>query len=223
MIRNLVDLLKISEEYIAYLKHRGVKFNRSDFPLFKETMFLNEYPDFVVPYDFRNNCLVKNPEKTLLCFYCGDKRIYPRVEKILLDIKEYKRFLGVVAIDLTVTSDMDKEWQDMVMLLHQLFIATLVVNKVKVVANLRIGSLESADNLDTIPKEVMWATGFLGFEKEHFYDFRFISSVLRVMPSRLVVYGPADLEALRKLEKLGIDCRIYDDYHKWSKRFKRGA
>lgn len=223
MIKNLLDLMKIAEEYIQYLKRRGVKFNTRDFPLLKKDMFLDEYPELVMPYDCRKNRLVMNPEKTLLCFYCGDKRIYPRLKKVLKDILEYRRFLGVVAVDITVTSDMDEEWQDAIMLLNQLFMAVLAVNGVKVVANLRTGSLSSVGNFETIPKGVMWAAGFLGCAKDDLLDFRFISDTLRVMPSKFVIYGPEDEIALEKLNMMGIDHRVYYDYHKLSKKYKRSA
>ncbi|MBR6450248.1 MAG: DUF4417 domain-containing protein [Fibrobacter sp.] len=223
MVKNLIDLLKIAEEYIRYLNHMGVKFNSKGFPLLGKEMFLDEYPELVVPYDFRKNSLVTDPEKTLLCFYCGDKRIYPRLKRVLKDIPEYKRFLGVVTIDITVTSDMDKEWQNAIMLLHQLFMAVLAMNGVKIVANLRTGSSSSVGNFEAIPKGVMWAAGFLGCAEEAPLDFRFISNTLRVMPSKFVVYGPEDVVALGKLDMMGIDYRIYDDYHKLSKKYKRSA
>ncbi|MBR4785826.1 MAG: DUF4417 domain-containing protein [Fibrobacter sp.] len=223
MVENLIDLQEIAEEYIRYLKHMGVKNCSKGFPLLSKEMFLDDYPELVVPYDFRKNGLVTDPIKTLLCFYCGDKRIYPRLKKVLKEIPEYRRFLGVVTIDITVTSDMDEEWQDVIMLLHQLFMAVLAVNGVKVVANLRTGDARSAENLNSIPKGVMWATGFLGCADENPLDFRFISSILRVMPSKLVVYGPEDDVALEKMNMMGFGYRVYDDYHKLSKKYKRSA
>lgn len=223
MVRNLIDLLKVAEEYIRYLKCMGVKFNNKGFPLLKKEMFLDEYPELAVPYDFRKNGLVKNPQNTLLCFYCGDKRIYPRLKRVLKEIEVYKKFLGVITIDVTVTSDMDDDWQDEIMLLQQLFMAVLAVNGVKIVANLWTGNARSAENLDHIPKEVMWAAGFLGCAKEDPLDFLFISNILRVMPSKFVVYGPEDEVALEKLKMMGFDYRVYDDYHKLSKKHRRSA
>ncbi len=223
MVKNLIDLLKITEEYIRYLKRMGVKFDSKGFPLLKKEMFLDEYPELVIPYDFRKSVLITSPKKTLLCFYCGDKRIYPRLKRVLKEIAEYKRYLGVVTIDITVTSDMDEEWQDAIMLLHQLFMAVLAVNGVKVVANLRTGDARSAENLGCVPKGVMWAAGFLGCSEEDPLDFRFISSAMRVLPSKFVVYGSEDDVALEKLNMMGVSYRVYDDYHKLSKKYKRSA
>ena len=68
MVENLIDLLKVSEEYIRYLERKEVKFNSKGFPLLRKEMFLDEYPELVLPYDFRKNTLVADPKKTLLCF-----------------------------------------------------------------------------------------------------------------------------------------------------------
>ncbi len=223
MVKNLTDLVKIAEEYIFYLKKHGVKFNKPGFPLLKREMFLDEWPDLILPYDFRKSLLNLNPKKTLICFYCGDKRIYPRLKNVLKEIEEYRKFLGVVTIDITVTSDMDEEWQDLIMLLHQLFMAVLAMNGIKVVANLRTGDVHSVRNLDGIPKGVMWTTGFLGCAKEASRDFRFVSEVLHVMPSKLAIYGAKDQIALDKLDAVGINFRIYGDYHCLSKKCKRSA
>ncbi len=223
MIKNLTTFVKIAEEYIFYLKKCGIKFNKHGFPLLKREMFLDEWPGLILPYDFRKSSLNLNSKKTLICFYCGDKRIYPRLENLLGEIIEYRKFLGVATIDITVTSDMDEEWQDMIMLLHQLFMAVLAINGIKVIANLRTGGVRSVRNLDGIPKGVMWATGFLGCAKESLDDFRFVSEVLHVMPSKLVIYGPEDQIALDKLDIVGINFRIYDDYHCLSKKYKRSA
>ncbi len=69
----------------------------------------------------------------------------------------------------------------------------------------------------------MWATGFLGCTKEVPQDFRFVSEVLHVMPSKLAIYGAQDQIALDKLDVVGINFRIYGDYHYLSKKYKRSA
>ena len=38
-----------------------------------------------------------------------------------------------------------------------------------------------------------------------------------------VVYGSEDEIALGKLNMMGFDYRVYDDYHKLSKKYKRSA
>lgn len=214
MIRNLFDLVKTTEGILSYLKGKKVRFDKKGFPVLPKRAFLNSWPEQIVPYDFRKSRLVQNPSKTLLCFYCTDKRIYPRFEKVLDEIVEYRRFMGVVAVDITITSDMGAEWQKFIMLLQQLFLAVLYVNGIPVVANLRIGNAESASNLDGIPKGVMWAAGFLGCAKEKERNMDFIATVLRVLPSKLIVYGSEDCFAFQKLDRMGVGFRVYPDYHK---------
>ena len=83
MVRNMMDLCKIADGYITYLESKGVKFNDDGYPIFEERMFLKELPKQILPYDFRKNRIVDDPRKLLLCFYCPDARIYPRLENVL--------------------------------------------------------------------------------------------------------------------------------------------
>ena len=221
MAKSLTDLLKVADSYILYLRKHGVPFNAKGFPLLNPRFFLDEWPECIVPYDFRKTRIVRDQRKTALCFYCNDKRIFPRLEKVFEDMSEYRKYMAVITIDLTVTRDMDADWQNAIMLIQQLFMAVLAVNGIQVVANLRTGGVESAANLESVPKGVMWATGFLGCAKETVEDRRFISSVVRVLPSKLIVYGPEDSVAAEKLNRMGVPHRRYDDYHKLSK-CKRG-
>ncbi len=218
MIGNLADFMLLIEAYLHYLRKNGIQFQKNGFPVFRTEVFLNEWPDLIVPYDFRGSRIVTIPRKTLLCFYCSDSRIYPRLESVLEDISEYRRFMGTVAVDVTVTKDMDEEWQDATMLFHQLFMAVLAVNGVKVVPNLRTGKASTIKNFEGIPKNVMWSAGFLGCAKEQKQDFRFIETVLSVLPSKLIVYGSEDQNAVDKLQRMGILYRVFDDYHKLCKK-----
>lgn len=108
MVKNMMDLCKIADDFVRYLQDKGIKFNEMGFPIFKREMFLEELPEQIIPYDYRKNRIVTNPKKTLLNFYCSDARIYPRLEKVLDEIPEYGKYMGAVAMDITVTSDMDR-------------------------------------------------------------------------------------------------------------------
>lgn len=214
MVKNMMDLCKIADDFVQYLQDKGFEFNEMGFPVFKREMFLEEIPEQVIPYDFRKNRIIKNPQKTLLSFYCPDARIYPRLEKVLDEIPEYCKYMGAAATDVTVTADMDQEWQDFIMLLNQLFMAVLAVNGIKIVANLRTGSPTTHKNICGIPKNVIWATGFLGCSKDEPYDMRFISTVMLGRPSALLIYGKEDSNATEKLSLMGIKYLVYPDYHK---------
>ncbi len=205
------------EMYQLYLEKEGMKF-KDGWPLFTKDMFLNEWADLVVPYDFRNSRVVNNPQRTVLCFYTPDKRIYPRLEKVLKEIPEYKRFMGCIATDVTVTEDMDDNWQDFIMLLNLLFLGVLAVNGVKVVPNFRYGTKLSQKNLMNIPKGILWSASFLGCRNDLPHDFVFISGILRVQTSGLMIYGKHDFCAEEKLKTCGIPFRCYSDYHTLCKR-----
>lgn len=213
----LYDFFRIADTYQQYLINHGFEFDSQGRPLFKREMFLEIYPELVIPYDFRNSRVVQKKNETLICFYCSDKRIYPRLDKVMKDISEYKKYKGVIAADISVGENMDTEFQKSIILLNQLFMAVLAVNGIKIVANLRFGDKESLDMFSNMPKNIIWATGFLGCKKDEFYDNRFISSILHTQPSKLIIYGKDDFMATNRLNTMGFDFRIFPDYHKLSK------
>ena len=168
----------------------------------------------MVTFKERKSSLVVNPSKTVLCFYCPDERIYPRLDRVLLEIEEYRRFMGVVSTDVTVTKDMDIEWQRSTMLINQLFMAILAVNDIKVVLNLRNGLPETLDCFSTIPKGVTCASGLLGcMPTRDDTDFSYMEKLLKVLPSRVLLYGRNDPVMNRQLDLLGIPFRRYPDVH----------
>ena len=210
MIANLIDVMNIVDDFTCYLQSSGMSFDDRGFPKIKANDYLDEWPELVVPYDHRTASFVGAPGKTVLCFYCADKLLYPRVENVLSDLPTYRSFLGVIGLDVTVTADMDPEWQDEIMLLNQLFTAVLAVNGVKVVANLRCGGPTSEVCLESIPRGVMCASGFLGCQNiSTCADLGFLAKVLRVRPSKLILYGKRDSIAEDQLDANGIDWRRY--------------
>ncbi|MCR5457178.1 MAG: DUF4417 domain-containing protein [Clostridiales bacterium] len=217
MIKNTTDLLSVADRLIEYLDGK-IDFSKDGFPIFRKDMFLDSDPELIVPYYNRNNKIVTNPKKTVLCFFSSDSDLYRRLENVFDDIDEYKKCMGVIGLDITVTDDMDAEWQDMIMLANQLFLAVLACNGIKIIMNARIGSPRSVENLKAFPKGVIWATSFLGCDKlRSEYDFTFISKVLRILPSKLLIYGKHDIIAEKQLANMGIDYRVYVDMHRLTK------
>ena len=53
-------------------------------------------------------------------FGAPDKSIQIVVDWTTVDIREYKEYLGVCGLDITITDDMDIEWQQSIILLNQL-------------------------------------------------------------------------------------------------------
>lgn len=215
---SLFDLLTTVEEFYMYLTNKNVPFTDQGFPIFERCMFVRNYPQMVVPFDQRNSKLVTCRKKTMLCFYCSDKRIYPRIDRILRDLPVYRQYYGVVGFDLTVTADMDSEWQDLLMLANQLFTAVLAYNEIPIAFNLRTGSELSLKNLSGVPTGVICASGFLGCEKSKSpFDFSYLKKIFAVQPSKLMLYGKHDYTIEKQLSLCGIDFRVYDDFHRLSK------
>lgn len=217
MINSLPDFISIAEKYLNYLSDK-INFSEDGFPVFEKEMFLAREPDLIIPFYHRNNKIVLDKKKTVVCFFDSDINLYRRLENVFDDIEEYKKYMGVIGLDITVTDDMDSEWQNLIMLVNQLFLAVLACNGVKIIMNARIGSPQTVENLKTVPKDVIWATSFLGCDKlKSEYDFSFISKVLRILPSKLLIYGKHDKTAENQLSNMGILYRVYTDMHRLTK------
>lgn len=117
--------------------------------------------------------------------------------------------------DITITRDMDFEMQEMIMLANQLFVATLVVNNIKIIFNTRNGTLNTLNCFKHVPRHVMCASGFLGCDNSSdiFSSSPYVNKILRLMPSKLLIYGKHDYIVDQQLESLGINYRYYSDFH----------
>lgn len=218
MIASLVDIMALIDSYMSHLEERGCKFDKNGFPILDRSCFLKEPPDQMIPFRNRGSKLIENPKRTVLCFYCGDDRIYPRLEKVFSEIPEYRRFMGAVAADVTVTTNMDIEWQRETMLLNQLFMAILATNGIKVALNLRNGSTASLSCFDSIPPGIMCASGTLGCALTASpHDMDYTAKLMRVRPAMVLLYGKSDPIMEDQLSLIGIPYRRYDDFHKLSK------
>ncbi|TPF78748.1 hypothetical protein BW12_04895 [Bifidobacterium sp. UTCIF-3] len=213
MISALTDILALIDEYSRYLEEHGVRCDDQGFPLMQPEWYLNEWPDLVVTYRERGSQLVSDPAHTVLCFYCSDDRIYPRLEQVLEELDEYRPFMGVIGSDVTVTADMDIEWQRLIILLNQLFDAVLAVNGIKLVQNLRIGLPSTLVCLLNVPEGVMAASGTLGCEPTAEGDFSYAVKVHTLMPSKVILYGRRDPVMESQLDAARIPYRHYDDVH----------
>lgn len=222
MISRLEQILQLIDSYTDYLSKNGVRINDLGFPLLNRECFLNEWPDVIVPFKERQSRLVIDKKRTALCFYCADAQLYPRLERVLRDIHTYRQYLGVIGMDVTVTRDMDLEWQEETILLNHLFTAVLAVNDVKVAANLRVGSPQSLECLGAIPRGVMCASGTLGCSSTSSpLDMTYSSKLMRVQPSKIILYGRGDQIMEQQIVSLGIPYRRYRDAHtEWKRAYR---
>lgn len=121
-------------------------------------------------------------------------------------------------MDVTVTSDMDEEWQEAIILLNHLFLAVLAVNGIKILLNTRTGGLDPDVIFKNTPHGVMVAAGFLGCDTTaDECDYSFMKKILVLLPEKLILYGKHDKIAERQLDILGIDFRTYTDFHRLCK------
>ena len=220
VLKTLTDFILLVDELVILAKEFGVSFDSRGFPIFKKEWFLEQIPDLLIPYSKRHTKYVIDPKRTVLCHYSPDREIYPRLYNIAKDLLEYRRFLGVVMSDITITLDMDREWQDFIMLANLLYAAILGANGVKIIPNLRIGHATNIENLNVIPHKVMWATGFLGCPRDNPWNMRFIYSVVSVDACFILIFGKRDKNAEDKLQVMNIPYKVYPDYHKLCKRGK---
>ncbi len=219
MNRSIASFEGLIDRYADYLDEQGIKFDPQGFPILEPQMYLDEWPELMVPYRDRKARFVHDPSQTVLCLFTGDARIYPRLENVFNDIPEYRQYLGAVGSDLTVTSDMDPEWQRAVMLVNQLYTAALAVNGVKVVQNLRCGSPETISCLGSVPSGVMCATSTLGCaDTESELDLTFVEKMFAVRPGKLLFYGKHDPIMEHQTDVAGVPYKTYPDVHALYKR-----
>ena len=185
-IKNLYDVLSLTDILYSYINGR-IEFNEQGLPIFTPEMFLKEWPDLVIPYSQRKNRRVKNKNHTLLCFYDSDKNLYPRLANVIDEIEEYKGYLGVCGLDITITDDMDTEWQKYIFLLNQLFLAILAVNGVKIAINTRSAGLDVSSAFDNIPQNATAVSGFLGCDQcKDERDYSYLIKILTLLPEKLI-------------------------------------
>ena len=222
-IQNLLDIFSLVDELYQYLVSREIKFNKDGYPEFTREMFLDEWPDLVIPFSQRKNKIVVNRQKTLICHFDRDQRLYPRLSKLLNEIAEYKLFMGVVGLDITITEDMDQEWQEAIALLNQLYLAVLAVNGIKIVMNTRSAGVDGSTLFSGVPSGVMAASGFLGCSRlENEMDYSYLTKVLSLLPDKLILYGKHDKIVENQLDVIGIDYRVYMDFHRMCQEVSNG-
>lgn len=222
-IQNILDIFVITDELYQYLEKKEIEFDEDGFPVFTKEMFLTEWPDLVIPFSQRKNKRVIDRHKTVICFFDKDQKLYPRISKVLNEIEEYKSFMGVIGLDVTITDDMDEEWRRAILLLNQLFLAVLAVNGIKIVTNTRTGGLYCKSVLHNVPQGVMAASGFLGCDRlKDMSDLAYLEKILMLLPEKLIIYGKHDFVAESQLDVIGINYRVYMDFHRLCKEVNNG-
>lgn len=221
-ILNLKDMFSVTEAYYRYLDGK-IAFDESGFPIFKKSMFISEWPDLILPYSQRKNWRVQEKSKTVLCFYDCDHHLYPRIAKVIQEIDEYRSYMGVIGMDITITDNMDEEWQEFMFLQNQLFLAVLAINEIKIAINTRSAGLDVSRLFSNVPCGATVASGFLGCDTmKNAEDLSYIVKVLTLLPDKLIIYGKRDKTVQEQLDAIGINYRVYKDFHRLCKEVHHG-
>ncbi len=209
MVKSLDDVFRLIERLQQDVTGGGISLDNAGFPQLPNEAFLAEVPDDMIDWLHRHQAC--DPSRTVVNFFMGDREVYRRLERLGDDMPEYRRFMGVVAPDVTVTTDMDQEFQRAIMLLNQLGMARVAVGGIKVVPNLRNGSPETISCLSSIPLGVIWASSSLGCHPlRSNADYRFLCKVMHVRPSFALLYGKPDHRVERQLDSMGYRWRRYE-------------
>ena len=222
-MNNLVDLLHCLDKYSSYLNANGIKFSSSGYPIIPRDCYSDKEPEMIVPFYHRNDKFVKNPKKTAIAFFDKDKNIYPRFDKIHKNIYIYKKYQAVISPDITVTDDMDIEWQHLILLANQLFMAILAVNDIKIIFNTRTGN-HYEEAFSHIPHNIICASSTLGCNKcQPPYDYKYLTKILLLLPKKLLIYGTTNKISNSQLNRMGIDFIYYPDFHTLSKEARKNV
>ena len=217
-MKTLMDIFRLIDALTFYLQGKGFVFSPEGYPIFDKDMFLTEKPELIVPVNHRKDKRVKNKKKTLIAFFCGDIVIYRRLTKLLDEIEEYRPYMGVIGPDITVTKDMDIEWQRAIILLNQLVMAVFAANEIKIILNTRMGSAETRNMFKYIPKGIVVASGFRGgtrkYEKT---NLEYISKIITFLPNKVLIYGKCHKSVLEHLSQMGVVYYVYSDFRELCK------
>ena len=223
MIKSIDGTIRLCDEYYSYLKERGLSLTERGFPVFRPEWFIKDYPDQIVPFYQRNNRLIVDKRRTLICLFSDDANIYRRFDRVCSDIHIYRSYMGVVSGDITITADMDQEYQNFVMLLNQLYTAVLAINGVPICMSTRRGMTDTIQNFEGVPKKAAYISSFLGCNASDVRDMTYISKILTLQPSLLILYGKENNVACNQLDNMGIDYKQILDFHTFSKRSRRNG
>lgn len=213
-MRNVFDL---ANELNVRLRKSGIQFNSCGYPVFPQEMILSDPPEEIIPYYCRNQA--QSPkEKTAICFYTYDDRIYPRLFKLDEDIPVYLEYMGVCGLDLSPMIEWDIKLQNFNILLSQMATIYIGLHGVKIIPNYRIGSFETMNALHSYPRNTMFAVGALGCAKSKRlveYNKLYLSSKLiyTLLPN-LLVYGSLRKDYQQILDNYNVNYKVFPDFQK---------
>lgn len=218
----MYNLLKLSDKLYTYLLNNGISFNQYGYPIVPRDMFLNEYPDEMIPFFCRNQA-THPKSKTVLCSFSNDDRIYTRLSRLDEDIKIYKEYMGISGFDLSPRINWDIRLQKFNILLSQMATIYVGLHGIKFLPNFRVGSWETINALSSYPHHSVFAVGTLGCAKSLTkYNIAYMKAkIYFALPKSLLIYGSLKPEYKTVLDEMNIEYTKYTDFQRTSRRRKK--
>lgn len=218
------NLLKLSDKLYTYLLDNGIRFNEYGYPIVPRYMFLNEYPEEIIPFFCRNQA-THPKNRTVLCSYSNDNRIYPRLSKIHEDIEIYREYMGICGFDLSPRINWDIDLQKFNILLSQMATVYLGLHGIKFFPNFRVGSWETINALSSYPHNSVFSVGTLGCAKglTNFNIAYMKAKMYYALPKSLLIYGSLKSDYQTVLNEMNVEYKIYTDFQKTSRKRKKAV
>lgn len=204
-----MNLFQIYDRLYVYLKQKGISFTEDGYPIFRENMFTYEIPEEILPFNRRGEC--KNKTKTALCTCQVDREVYPRIKHLDQDLEEWKSYMACIVFDLSPRIEWRTEIQKFNICLNKMAAIYLALHGVKLIGNLRVGSISTFPALLSYPKKIPFLVGSLGCTKNCtkedllFLEMKMIIS----QPSFVYVYGVFSDELKYLLESYNIAYKVF--------------
>lgn len=204
----------LRDVYLAYLIEDARRTEPDGFPIIEEWMVAKTPPKELIQWDRRRD--VTDPTNTGMCFYCTD----PNFQPILGNPKAYTEKLSkyglIVGLDASPFDNMPLVVQKSQIYLN--LATTFFYGKqgLKIVPNVRLGSMATVSSLAAYPKSTLISIGTHGFTHRKANRVIFIQQLKLVVdelePSGILVYGPASDELFGYARSKGIPIYQYDSY-----------
>jgi len=204
----------LRDVYLAYLVEDARRTEPDGFPIIEEWMVAKKPPKELIQWDRRRD--VTNPASTGICFYCSDPAFQPILGNPKAYTEKLRKYGLVVGLDASPYDNMPLAVQKSQIYLN--LATTFYYGKqgIEVVPNLRLGSAATMFSLDAYPRHTLIAIGTHGFTHRKANRGIFIeqikSSVDRLEPTGIIVYGPASDELFGCAKSKGIPIYQYDSY-----------
>lgn len=204
-----MNLIKRCDEKITFLKKNKIKFFNGR-PCISEDMIYENVPTYIETYQFRNEIPLKDRNKSLICFYSDDKRLWRRLMTIDEDCKIFAKYAGIVGMDLSPSVNMLRPRQLQSILINSIYNCLVSINGIKIAINARIGDLSTNNIINDFCKNKTLVFGNLGC-KGKFLTYSYFQFIVRIKiekPKNICIYGTLSKKDIHKLEKLGLNISI---------------